>query len=313
MLVVQEKAPRSSQDYAGRFLCASRISSGQGRWIVYFVLYLDESGKSHFGDYTALCGYCASVDEWARFNINWDNLRYKWQVPPIHLSRIMFPQSKEDDWKKKHDWLVSHGVNWDQWRDTMLDEFAQLVQISNTVCVGSVVDAKAYKRIKTDPECKLVYDDSNVFLLQNAIARAIDSIEVVDRSPSLCVYIDDDRENAKRYYDSYWNLKTMLTHPQLPESQKPRFERIERIVDSIGFCNDKVHPGVQAADMISYIARSYKREPGRDEIEKLYAQLTRGGTNQPQYYPENILYEVGSRTGKFIEAAKDEENCPDGI
>ncbi|MGD0798227.1 MAG: DUF3800 domain-containing protein [Acidobacteriaceae bacterium] len=280
---------------------------------MYFALYLDESGKTHKGDFTSLCGYVATMDEWARFSLDWDNLRFKWQVPPIHMARIMYPDKKDDLWKRKYE--STPRDMWDSWRDTMLGEFGQLVLNANSVCVGSVVDAEAYRRIRETPNMRLVNEDSNVYTLQNAIMNALDKIETVDRNPSVSIIIDDDHETAKNYYDSLLNLRTMIDNPLLPLEQRPRFERIKRCVHSLAFCNDAFFPPLQAADMISYEARRFKVEQkiGVDvEPSDRYALLTRGGLAQPQFYTEAVLEKIARDVAlKAKEAESPDDGTPE--
>ena len=67
-----------------------------------FHIYADESGKlSGKSDNTCLCGYVSYAQEWDRVSLEWNACRFRWQVPPIHMSRIMSPGNKDDDWKKK--------------------------------------------------------------------------------------------------------------------------------------------------------------------------------------------------------------------
>lgn len=286
-----------------------------------FCLYLDESGKTGKDDFTSLCGYCATTEELARFAMDWDNVRFKLGVPPIHLSRMVNPQFKNDEWTIKHKYITDRGIEWGKWRSYVLDQFAQLIEHSNMACVGSVVDTRAYRELKDHPQCNVAYDNANVFLLHNAVMRAMDSIEVVDRNGLLTIFIDDDQESSKTYYDSYWNLRTMLSRPNLkiPDWQKPRFERLERCVHAIGFCNDIAHPAVQAADMIAYLARRYKLNLedldsprpehllSNDEVEELYARITRIGTMTPQIYRREDLFKVFSGSEKRLANQEDEE------
>jgi hypothetical protein len=90
-----------------------------------FHLYGDESGKlSGNADRTSSCGYVAHISQWQLFANFWNDLRFKWQVPPLHMSRIMFPDSKEDGWKKvRQDW----GNSWEKKRDIMLSQFSELI------------------------------------------------------------------------------------------------------------------------------------------------------------------------------------------
>jgi hypothetical protein len=293
--------------------CASPISSGQEGWTVYFSLYLDESGKIHRESYTALCGYFATNDEWARFSMEWDNLRVKWVIPPIHMSRIMTDRRKVQD-DKNDEWTAKFkllGDAWEAWRDKMLLEFAQIIYRANVVCVGSVVDAKAYRTTYADPKTVLPNKDCNVFLLQQALRLALDRIEIIDPRPSLQVVIDDDPETAKQYYESYVNLRSVVQSPHLREEQRAIWERVRRCVHGISFMNDSFHPPLQAADMISYIARRFKLDQDQhlDEEDSLYALLTHDTLQQPKNITGEIVFKVAENSAAAIERFNNEQNC----
>jgi hypothetical protein len=111
-------------------------------WIAVFYLYGDDSGKLHQSDYTSFCGYIAHISLWNSFSA-WNNCRFRWQVPPIHMARIMYPDRKDDEWKKiKDEW----GESWKVKRDAMLREFAGLVRVSGIVCVGAIIDAAHFRK-----------------------------------------------------------------------------------------------------------------------------------------------------------------------
>src|SRR6202040_3582794 len=96
-------------------------------WMAVFHIYGDESGKGHQGDYTSFCGYVAHISLWQQFAAAWNNCRFKWQVPPMHMARIMSPDRKDDAWKKvKDDW----GDSWETKRKIMLRDFSELVRDS---------------------------------------------------------------------------------------------------------------------------------------------------------------------------------------
>jgi hypothetical protein len=271
--------------------------------MAYYALYLDESGKVLKNDYTSLCGYVAPLHEWERFGMEWESLRFKWQVPPIHMGQIMSPNPKDIHWQKKQkEW----GDLWEKMRDDMLTAFADAIGSANIVCVGSVVDAGAYRKIKQEPGCILHYQDSNVFCLQNAVMRAIDKIETIDDHPSMAILLDDDQGSAFEHYSSIANLKTMIDNPNVPSELRERLARIKKVVHSLAFCDDKYYPALQAADMISYEARRFKVEQMTNpelQPSHIYAMLTHGGMNQPYFYPENILNKVARNTAKAVNEA----------
>ena len=200
----------------------------------------------------------------------------------------------------------------------MFEDFAQLVFDSNIGAVGASVDAMAYRAIKKEKPADffIANADSNVFLFQPGLMSALDKIELVDKTGSLSIHIDDDRQHSFDYYKAYWHLKEMANHPKLPPHMKPRFERITKRVDQLCFSSDDFHPGIQAADMLAYVSRRFKQEPQfeadkeRADFETfLFSLLTRGGTHRIQFYSEEKLRKLAGNSARSLRKARSEENC----
>ena len=257
-----------------------------------FNIYVDESGKlSGKSEYTSLCGYLGHAQEWNRFGVEWTACRLRWGVPPIHMARIMDPDRKDDGWTLiKQKW----GVVWESRRDRMLEELSIIIMRASLACVGTVVDATAYRKIQTESDCDLHYTDSNVFAFHNIIMNGLEKIEAVDKFSPVSIVVDDDPENA---FDYYGMLNTLRTH------DSDQFQKVKDRVHGISFCDDASYPGLQAADMISYVARRCKleKDPNFDITPcSLYPNLTFGGVHQPRVYTEEVLYEVARGTAKAI-------------
>lgn len=180
----------------------------------------------------------------------------------------------------------------------MLGAFANMIRTSNIVCVGAVVDAAAYRRIREEIKDGLYYKDSNLFVLQHTIMKALDRIEKVDERPSVAIVLDHDAENAVNQYNYLENLKAMGNNPATPPQFKDRFARITRSVHSLSFANDKYYRGLQAADMIAYEARGLKVSQVADpatETTDHYALLTGYLNAQPSMFSEEYLYRIARR------------------
>ncbi len=177
--------------------CPLHVPVDWGLWMAAFYIYVDESGKlSGKSDYTSLCGYLAHAQEWQRFAVEWNACRLRWQVPAIHMTRIMSPDLREDDWKvKKEVW----GELWESKRDQMLEEFAWIIHRSSLVCVGTVLDASSYRRIQKEEDCLLYWSDSNVFAFHYIIMTGLEKIETVDKCSPVSIVVDDDPDNAFGY------------------------------------------------------------------------------------------------------------------
>jgi hypothetical protein len=121
--------------------------------------------------------------------------------------------------------------------------------------------------------------------------RGLEKVSVVDQFCPISIIIDDDQEHAFDYYKHLNNLKT---HPD------EQFKMVKDRISSISFCRDDIYPGIQAADMIAWVARRYKVEGTEIDFDtmplSLYPNLTHGGRHQVKMYTEELLYEVARNT-----------------
>ncbi len=257
-----------------------------------FYLYGDDSGKLHQSDYTSFCGYIAEQSLWNSFSAAWKNCQFRWQVPAIHMARIMAPDRKDDEWKKiKDDW----GESWVAKRDAMLREFSGLVRVSGIVCIGAIIDAAHFRKVAdSDPDFKKLYRNSIYMAFHSFVMRGIDKTEVIDKHAPIGIVIDDDEEFAMEVYKQLNVLRKDLD-PQLKgrydEATRERMKRVNERVHSICFVNDVSYPAVQAADMIAFETRRMMTEivTNPEASTELYDDLTFLRTHQPKFYrPENI-------------------------
>lgn len=248
-----------------------------------FHAYGDESGKlSGKADRTSFCGYVGHISAWSHFASLWNNCRMKWQVPPVHMSRIMFPDRQDDGWKKvKEEW----GSGWEKKRTIMLREFGEIVRGSDIVCIGALVDSQHF-RILADKDAlfKKAQRDPIHMAFHTFVMRAIDATEVIDKYSPIGIVIDDDKEFAMACYKQLESLKSLA-------ERGPNFARVKERVHAISFVNDASYPGVQAADMIAYEARRImvERMTSPDATSDLYDDLTFLRTHQPKFYTAGVL------------------------
>jgi hypothetical protein len=261
-------------------------------WMAIFHIYGDESGKLHQSDYTSFCGYVGHVSLWQGFAAAWNNLRFKWQVPPIHMARIMFPDNKDDEWKKvKEDW----GSSWEKKRDFMLKEFAELIGTSGVVCVGAIVDSKHFRCVAdSDPDFKKLYRDPIVMAFHTFVMRSIDKVDAVDKHSPIGIVIDDDEEFAMKVYQQLGSLKRQLDSElkkYADEKVRESIKRVRNRIHAITFVNDASYPGVQAADMVAYESRKIMvaRLTDPNATSELYDELTFSRTHQPKFYRPEVI------------------------
>lgn len=243
-----------------------------------FRIYADESGKlGKNADYTSFCGYIAHVAEWERFELEWRSARVRWQVPAIHMSRIMAPDNKDDAWKKtKEEW----GEAWDAKRDIMLKDFAAIIRSAHVVCVGAVVDAAHFRSLcDQDTEFKQRFKSPAYLAFHTLVMRGIEKTEIVDKCSPIGIVIDDDQEFAMGCYDYINQLKH-------------EFPKVRERIHSVCLVNDESYSGIQAADMIAWEARRLmverKASPAAPPSE-LFQALTLYLTHQPTLYTAEVL------------------------
>jgi hypothetical protein len=265
-----------------------------------FLIYADESGKLAKSDYTSLCGYVGHSTEWGRFGGIWNNCRLRWGVPPLHMSRIMNPEKKDDVWRDiRRKW----GDDWEPKRDAMLNDFGNIVASCGCVAVGAVVHAAHFRKIQHSQAAFPHIRDSNVFAFQHLLMRGIEKVNIVDPLGTITLVVDDDPENAWDYYGMLDRLKT---------HSDPTFADVRNRVSAICFGDDNAFPGIQAADMLAWTARDYmvaSLKKGEHEPPHLYYQLSHFSCHQPVLYSDEGLDRLAHSVAEKVRLEK-EANAP---
>jgi hypothetical protein len=162
-----------------------------------FYLYADESGTLHKSDYISFCGYLTYQREWERISLEWNSCRLAWDVPPIRMSAVMYPErDKSGEWpavQKK--W----GDVWERKRKEMLSEFARIIHSSFAVCVGASVDAE-YFRSMPDSKFKQEMKDPLYMAFHTVVMNSIEAIDRLTNERSISIVVDDDQEFAMSCY-----------------------------------------------------------------------------------------------------------------
>ena len=176
-----------------------------------FHIYADASGKLCDSDYTSFCGYVAHVSEWQGFTFEWENRRFKWQVPPIHMSHIMHPEDHPEWLKVKTQW----GTDWEAKRDAMLLDLAATVGRAAIVCVGAVVDAGHFRKIDADQKYSIM-----CYKLLQAMKR--DDQKVKERIHSLA-FVNDESFPGVQVADmvAYESRRLMVEEMKDPNTPLP--------------------------------------------------------------------------------------------
>ena len=235
--------------------------------------------------------------EWERFEKVWNTCRLKWRVPPLHMGRVMNPPLKDDGWKLIFE---AWGEEWEAKRNAMLTDFADIVMNSGMVGLGRVLDTRKYRELQQANRLPGT-SDPNVFVFQSLVMRSIERVKEVVPNATVTLIVDDDPENAWGYYNLLSSLK---------RHADPQFAEVKDQIDAISFGDDRFFPGLQAADLLSYVSRDYmvakltNCEPKwpRD----IYTRLTQRGINQPELYDAEFLERLANSTDQRIEEARRE-------
>jgi len=196
------------------------------------------------------------------------------------MAKIEKPERDAEWLKIQTQW----GNDWQARKNAMLEDFAAIIRRSSVVCVGAVVDAAHFRKLaNADPEFNNTFKDSMYLAFHTVVTRGIEQTEVVDKHSSISLVIDDDQEYSMMCYQLLQTLK--VTNPKIKDR-----------VDAIAFVNDTTFPGVQAADVIAYVARGLMIEELTTGVEvpasELLKSLTLGLVHQPLHFTPKILDEM---------------------
>jgi hypothetical protein len=269
-----------------------------------FHIYVDESGKLNSKDgYTSLCGYLAHADDWESFSRMWQRCCLRWKVPPLHMSKIMKPDGPDIAYKPNawDDVRSTWGRDWEKNRNDMLEEFARIVASLPLVAIGAVVDTTAYKELRAKG-CLVAERDPNVFSFHRVIMEGLRSIKDVNQLGTLSIIVDDDPDNAWGYYDL---AKGLRNHPD-----KETFACVSERLHGLCFGDDKAYPGLQAADILSWVSRRFMVDKKNDEDHLpsgLLRLLTFDGLHQPRVYTREKLMTLSENTKEALKGDSNEK------
>ena len=141
---------------------------------------LDESGKFKDSKYVSFCGYISDFERWEKFSHEWDDLRTKRRVPPIHTTSVT---------------------------DTaLLLEFAEIIQKHALQAIGVVVDVNAF--ISRSDKFKRKFHRGDPYYL--AFYTVISSVEKLlnENAATVSLICDDEESQAIQCYKLLTRLKS---------------------------------------------------------------------------------------------------------
>ncbi|MFZ0393990.1 MAG: DUF3800 domain-containing protein [Terracidiphilus sp.] len=205
-------------------------------------IYGDESGKFRNSAFVSMCGYVGQRDDWQELSSYWADEMGQRGLPPIHMSQMFSPTPKAA-WRE-----VRERYGPDDWpgaRSRIIERFANLVRAGKIYAVGAVVDAEHFRNLP-DSEFKRFYQDPVFLGLYVLLFSGIRRISRVDPWGSVGFVVDDDPETAPKFYQRLNRIRQM-PHELCVE--------IKKRIGAITFARDGGYPGLQAADMLAYVAR----------------------------------------------------------
>jgi len=247
-----------------------------GECMAHYYIYGDESGKLKQSEYTSFCGYVGPSSAFERVMVEWDHCRFAWAVPPLHMRCIMKPErDSTGEWLRvKEAW----GNAWEKKRQAMLLEFGAILGRSYLACVGCAIDAAHFKAMP-DSQFKRDMQDPLFMGLYILLMNSIDKVDVISKTSTISVVIDEDEEYAVGCYE-------------LLSSVKRRYPRVKQRISAVTFGSDREYPALQAADMIAFESRRLLVDKQTAQPSQLYELLTRNGLHQPNLCTAEHLNEV---------------------
>lgn len=251
------------------------VPSGLGELMAYFMIYGDESGKFKQHDYISFCGYVGHCSEWDRVSMEWNNVRFKWGVPALHMRCVMRPDGNGcNAWQEVKDrW----GADWENKRDDMLLDFASSIRHATIAAVGTVIDSAHFKAMP-DSKFKRNMKDPVFLGLHSLIMGALDKIDRIDKCQSVSLILDEDPEYAKSAYD-------VIT-------LKSAFQRVHDRLSAVTFARDQNYGGLQMADFLAYESRKWMVERLKNPEaapSNIFAHLTGRGVHVPKLWSAEFL------------------------
>lgn len=197
--------------------------------------YFDESGKPGDHPVVTFCGVCGPRARLSHFSENWEGILRHYQLQELHMtqagnsaivlsSRIPAQTLSE--------------------RISVLKPFADCINESLEVGLLQAWDVEGFNNLSPKAKSGLGNPKDPYY---TAFARALIELEhYVQDDNYLSLICDDDEETAWKCYQHYRAIR--IAH-----------EDIRKKTVSLAFANSKAFPALQAADMVSWLARREAR------------------------------------------------------
>jgi hypothetical protein len=197
--------------------------------------YFDESGKSGDHPVVTFGGVCGSRARVSHFTDNWEGLLRWYQLDELHMKRAGNPSFALSNKIPPHTLPE---------RIAALKPFADCINESLEVGLLQAWDVEGFKNLSQRAKRGLG-DPRDPYY--TAFARALLELEhYVQDGDYLSLVCDDDAQTSWECYQHYRAIR--IVH-----------EDIKRKTVSLAFADSKAFPALQAADMVSWLARREAR------------------------------------------------------
>jgi hypothetical protein len=197
--------------------------------------YCDESGKSPKDHYVSFGGYIGAAPDWESLCSRWNDTLLKFDVPPIHVSKMNCPDDNRDWGAVKS----RHKNNWPEVREQILDAFALLINKSAVKPIAVHVDSEEFAKMAS---VSSVFANPHYLAFVYCMRAAVTVLRGSSDGHAMGIVLDHDKETARNCFDLLSELR----------KQEPR---TARYIASLCFVDDRQFPGVQAADMMLNLTR----------------------------------------------------------
>jgi hypothetical protein len=214
--------------------------------------YADESETTGFG---AFGGYVASVDEWEKFGVQWQQILDNHKVDYFHFSEWAMASAVIRGKRPPHSKFKEN--QYCRWPLSDLDSFLlKLGKVAGMLkkgTFGGYISIEEFNRRKTVSNGGVLFGEKHRdYCLRACFLAFIDALNTV----------------WPRYAESvsfFWDITQDISWKQsIMEAYEP-FRKNNPSFNEIAFANDKTRLPLQAADMIAYRMRQRSEKFSRDE------------------------------------------------
>jgi len=200
-----------------------------------FHAYFDESGKSNDHPIVTFCGVCAPIAKINHFRVDWEGLLRYYGIDELHMARASNPSIALS--QKIPAQTLEERVN-------ALRPFADCINEKLEIALLQAWDVAGFANLSPVAK-KSLGDPKDPYY--TAFARAMLELDhYVQSDDYLSLVCDDDAETAWECYQHYRAIRNVD-------------ESLKKKTISLAFADSKAFPALQAADMISWLARREAR------------------------------------------------------